>query len=137
MRRHARIVAASHDEHGFGDLVRVIERRDFFEKLADLRIALVTVLHAAQIAAVRGRPLEKAHEVGNAHHVHGAADPAVEMERRGQRHVAAITAAGDQDALGIEPRVAGNPVKQRADVLHRVLALESVIERQKRLAIAR
>src|ERR1043165_1784475 len=55
------------------------------------------------------------------------------MERAGERHVAAIAPAHDHDSVRVEVRLLLDPVEERADVLHRVLALESVVELEERL----
>ena len=51
----------------------MVQRRDLFEELAHLGIALVPVFDAAQVAPVRLGALEEGDEVGDADHVHRAA----------------------------------------------------------------
>src|SRR6266511_4020011 len=57
--RHARVVAALDDEHRLRDLAGVREGRDRKKQLAHLRIPLVAVLGAAQVAPVRFGVLEE------------------------------------------------------------------------------
>ena len=47
-----------------------------------------------------------------------AADALVELRRRGERHVAAVAAAGDHHPRGVEVGTGADPVEQRADVAY-------------------
>ena len=80
--------------------------------------------------------LQKGDPVRDPHHIHGAAQAIVEVRHAGQRHVAAIAAAGHHHAPGIQIGARWNPVQKRADVLHRILALAAVVQIQERLPIA-
>src|SRR6266436_3598669 len=48
----ARVVLPLHDEDRLPDAVGVVERRNLRQELAHLRVALVSVLDAAQVAAI-------------------------------------------------------------------------------------
>src|SRR5437867_4359008 len=133
----ARIVHSRDDEQRLRDLVHVVERRGALHPRPERGVALVAVLDAPQVLAVPGRVLEKGGEVGDAHHVHRAADPIV-IERRGhQRHVAAVAAARHEHVIRVEIRARADPVEQRADVLVGALAQGPVVELDERLAVTR
>src|SRR5262245_38854607 len=131
--RHARVVSTGHDEQWLPDLFSVVERRDRGEKLGDLRIPLVTVLRPAKVAAVRFGIAKERREVRNAHDIEGAADPRVVVCGDRQRHVAAVTAARHEDARRVQLRLPSDPVEQRADVAHRILAQQPIIQFEERL----
>ena len=72
----------------------------------------------------------------DADHVDAGADAVAVMHQRRQHHVAAVAAADHADARAVEFRLLRDPVEQGADVLHRILALLGVVQRQIGLAIA-
>ena len=74
--------------------------------------------------------------MADADNVDAGAQAVVEVHHAGERHVAAVAAAGDQHAAGVEVGLGRHPVEQRADVLHRILALHAVVELEIALAIA-
>ena len=135
--RHARIVLALHDEQGFAHARRVIRRRDFFEERPHLRIPFVAVFHTPQIAPVILRVLEERHEVRDAHDIHAAAQLLAVVHHRRQHHVAAVAAADHREAPAVAARVALEPLDHRADVLHGILAFETIVEREKRFPVTR
>ena len=76
-------------------------------------------------------------EIGNAgdsEQVHAAAQPAAVVDEGGQGQIPAIRSADDGNARRIEIGLRGNPVEERADVAHGVLAVAPVVQRRKRLA---
>ena len=71
--RHARVVLARHHQQRPLDARGVGERGDALEERAHLRVALVAVLGAAQVAPVGGGVAQEGHEVGDADDVDAAA----------------------------------------------------------------
>ena len=69
---HARIVQPLHHEQRLLDGGRVVQRRDALQEQPHVRVALVAVFHAAQVAAVAGGVGEETDEVADAHHVDAA-----------------------------------------------------------------
>ena len=108
----------------------------YSRNLRILRIALVAILDAPQVAAIALGALQERHQVRNANHVERTADAIVVAHRHGQRHVAAVAAAGDHDPVGVEIVARGDPIQQCADVLVRPFAEHAVVELQERFAIA-
>src|SRR5690606_8606635 len=133
---HARVVPALGDEQRRLDAVGVVERRDVLEERRDLRIALVAVFGPAQVAAVALGIAQEGGEVGDADDVDAGADAVGVVHQRRQHHVAAVAAAGDAHAARIQLRLCRDPVQQGADVLHRILPQQPVVELQPGLAVA-
>ena len=113
------------------------ERRDPLEERPHLRVALVAVLGAAEVAAIALGVLQERDEVRDADDVDARLDPVVVGRLHGQRHEAAVRAADHADAGLVEIRLLGDPVEQGADVLDGVLAELAVVELQIGLAVAR
>src|SRR5437764_11545404 len=133
---HAWVILANDSEYRFCDLLPIIERGDALKVSAHLRVALITILDATQIAAIRLGMLEQRHQVGNPDHWKRAGDAIVVERGDGISHVPAVASARDHDLGGIERGLLSNPVKQRADVFVSVVAMEAVIELQESLAVA-
>src|SRR5260221_12118170 len=58
------------------------------------------------------------------------------MERTSESHIPTVAAAHDRDPIGIQIRLAFDPVEQSADILHRILPLHGVIEIEKRFSVS-
>ena len=113
----------------------VVERRNAVVEGLDLGNALVAVFGTAQVAAVVLGVLEEGAEVRDADHVDAGADAFGVVDHRRQHHVAAVAAAHNAHAVGVEFGPAADPVEQGADVLHRVLAQQAVVQLQVGLAV--
>ena len=101
-----------------------------------LWVALVAVLHAAKIPPVGLGVLQKGDKVGHTHDVHRTLDAVAVKRGNRERHVSAVTAAGNADAARVEIRLRADPVKKRIDVFVRVLPLKAVVQQRECLAIA-
>ncbi|HRD51386.1 MAG TPA: Gfo/Idh/MocA family oxidoreductase [Flavobacteriales bacterium] len=93
-------------------------------------------LGPAQVAAVVLRVLEEGVEVADAHHIERAADAISVVDAYGQGHITAVAAPGHHHPIGVKVRLLSDPIEQRADVLHALLALVPVVQVEEGLAIA-
>src|SRR5437870_2386485 len=81
------------------------------------RTVTVTVLGAPEVATVALGVLQERDEVRDPDDVDPGLDPVVVVRLHGQRHEAAVRAAGHPDASLVEVGLLGDPVKESADVL--------------------
>ena len=114
----------------------MIHGRGLFEIGAHLRIALVAVLDAAEIAAVCLGVFEEGDQVGHADDGQSATDLVVVVGGDGPRHVSAVAAAGDHDLAGVEGWLRADPVEQRADVFVGLVAVHAVVAGEEGLAVS-
>ena len=134
--RHARVVQPLDDEQRLGDPLGVVQRRDALQEGVHVRIALVAILHPAQVAAVVLGVGQEGDEVGDADDVDAAQQPVAIVGHGRQHHIAAVGAAIDHHAVGVQVGPGGDPVQQRADVAHRILPLEAVVQAHIGAAVA-
>src|SRR5256886_14900476 len=78
---------------------------------------------------------EEGREVRDAYDVHGAADRAVILGGRHERHVAPVAAARHQHMTGVEIGSRADPLEQGADILVRPVAQHSVVQFRERFAV--
>src|SRR3954464_14027333 len=71
---HARIVSTLNHEHRLCDVLYLVHGSDALEVLAHLRIALIAVFNAAQIATVGFSVFEERDEVRHPNYIDRAAD---------------------------------------------------------------
>jgi len=123
---NARVVLAGNHQHGLCDFLDVVHRGNALEELAHLGVAFVAIFHTAEVATIRLGMFEKGHQVRYADNVDRAANAIAVKGCDGQRHVAAVAAAGHANTGGIEFALRGDPVEQRVDVLVGVFAKEAI-----------
>ena len=74
--------------------------------------------------------------MGNAHNIQGAGDSVVVVHSASEGHVTAIASTGDHDSRCVEILGVGNPIKQSADILHRIEPFQPVVHGHKRLTVS-
>src|SRR5215470_3969394 len=133
--RHSRIVRPGHHKRRLSNLRSVVHRRNAFHELTHLRIALVAILHAPQIATIWLRMFEQRDQIAWTNYRQLAAE-LVFIERSDRPgHMTAVAAACDHNVAAIEFRTLLDPIDQRSNVFVSSLTQKSVIKLDEALAI--
>src|SRR5690606_408171 len=105
----AGIVGALLDEEGFSDFTGVGKRGGGVHPLAEFGVAFVAVFDAAEVAPVALGVFEEGAEVGDTDDAERAGDAVAEPVGGAEGHVAAVAAAANLDAIGVEVGAGGDP----------------------------
>mmetsp|Transcript_61330 Transcript_61330/g.144966 ORF Transcript_61330/g.144966 Transcript_61330/m.144966 type:complete len:401 (+) Transcript_61330:1400-2602(+) len=134
----ARVVGALDDHQRLADLLGMEERRRGDQELAVLhRVADLLVERLAEALPVGRDALQRADPVGHTEDVDADLEGLGPEGQRGQHHIAAIAAADDADALGVDDAGAGQEGLGLDAIPQRLAAMLAVIGREEALAIAR
>src|SRR5438067_9674118 len=106
------------------------------EELPHLRVALISIFRAAVFQSNWCRVLHIRNEVRDGGTSKCAANAIVVRLGRSERQVTAVARTREHDPVFVESGLGRYPVQQRANVFHRVLAAQAIIEPLERTAEA-
>ena len=135
--RHARVIFSGYHHQRDGNVSGAGQRADFLQLGSLFGNALIAIFRSPEIAAIGLGVFQERNEIGDADHFQSGLELVAIAQHRCQRHIAAIAAAGDGDALAVEQPVLAQAVEKSADIEHAVLAQPwTVVEGYESLAKA-